>query len=307
MKKYRIILTFLMLFLISGLIYQAKADMGPKATSDIEIIGIDEAYYFDILFEVDERSAVLLDEERIQQEIEYDYYRDNFPDVLNGYRDSDGFASYTLYRGIPHYISKTEGSDHLYHLGYFSPPDTFKVVIVTDAGKMFVSEIVNKTRFYASFEYDITDVTLVDGQNIYLNAGTIVEVNSIQYGNLVFLVLVLILATLIVELLILLAFGYEDKKAYVKVGIVNIITQIILQLLIFYGYVYVWNIFGAFIFLIIGEVIVFIIEIIAYRRILKEKSKGRATVYAIIANIASFILGLVSLGYLINLINWWLI
>ena len=292
-----------MLFLISGLIYQTKADMGPKPTSDIEIIGIDEAYYFDILFAVDENSVVLLDEEEIQAELEYDYYKDDFPDVLNGYRDSDGFASYTLYRGIPHSITKTEGSDHLYHLGYFSPPDTFKVVIITDAGKMFVSEIVNKTMFSAGFVYDLTDVSLVDGQDTYLGVGTVVENTLVNIGNLILMVFALMFATLIIELLILLAFGYKDKKAYVKVGIVNIITQIILQALILYGYIYVWDFLGAVAFLFIGEIIVFTIEIIAYRRILKEKSKGRATVYALIANLASFILGLVGLGYLINIMS----
>ena len=59
--------------------------------------------------------------------------------------------------------------------------------------------------------------------------------------------------------------NYRERPVYVmnnKLFYINIITQIILQLLIFYGFVYVWNVFGAFAFLIIGEVIVFIIEII---------------------------------------------
>jgi hypothetical protein len=303
MKKYRIILALLMAFLISGLVYQTRADMGPKPTADIEIIGVDEPYYFDILFEVSENEARILSATKIQEELEHDYYLDDYPDILNGYRDSDGFASYTLYKGIPHEVSRVEGTDHTYHLGYFAPPDTFKIVIVTESGNMFVSEIVNKTMFSAYFTFDLSSVEIVNGQDIYLNQGTVIEEIPVELGKLALSVLGLIALTLFIELLIMLAFGYRDKKAFIKVGIVNVITQLILQVMVLYGYVYVWSSFGALAYLVIGEFVVFIIEIVAFRIILKEKTKGRATLYAFVANLASFILGLVSLGYIIRLFN----
>jgi hypothetical protein len=303
MKKYRIILSFLLLFLLSGLAFETKADMGPKPTADVEIIGIDEPYYFDILFEVNENNVIVLSETQIEQEIEYGYYRDDYPDILNGYRDGDGFASYTLYRGIPHNITKTEGFDHLYHLGYFAPPDRFKVVIVTELGKMYVSEIINTTAFNATVVFDLTSVDFSSSDVINLNVGTITETAPFEIGNTIILIVTLIVLTLIIELLVLLAFGYREKKSYIKVGIVNIITQILLQALVLYGYVFVWNVFGAFMFLILGEIVVLIIEIIAYQIILKEKSKWRAVGYAFLANFLSFVLGLVSLGYLATLIG----
>ena len=118
------------------------------------------------------------------------------------------------------------------------------------------------------------------------------------------MIVTLIVLTLIIELLVLLAFGYREKKVYIKVGIVNIITQILLQALVLYGYVFVWNVFGAFAFLITGEVVVLIIEIIAYQIILKEKSRWRAVGYAFLANFLSFVLGLVSLWLSCN--AYWL-
>ncbi|MBI9009084.1 MAG: hypothetical protein JEZ05_03555 [Tenericutes bacterium] len=301
MKRYRILVSFLLLFLLSGLVYQTRADMGPKPTSTVQIIGMDEEYYFDLLYEISDYEFKVLNDDELLQQIEYDYYKDDFPDLLNGYRDSDGFASYTLYEGIPHSIKETEANTFL--CGYFSPPSIFKVVIITESGKMFVSEIVNKTAFNASFTYDLSTVAVSDDQDLYLNAGAISEVAPFSIVNFILMLAILVIVTLVVELLILYAFGYRDKKVYIKVGIVNLITQIILQLLILYGFVYVWNVFGAFAFLVLGEIGVFITEIIAYRIILKERSKGRAFVYALVANLATFILGLISLGYLASIVS----
>jgi hypothetical protein len=57
----------------------------------------------------------------------------------------------------------------------------------------------------------------------------------------------------------------------------------------FFGYIGV---------LIIGELIVFALEIIIYQKLLKEKSKSLALFYTITANIVSLALGLVVMSWL---------
>ena len=40
------------------------------------------------------------------------------------------------------------------------------------------------------------------------------------------------------------------------------------------------------------EIVITVVELVAYRKLLTEKSKARATVYAIVANVCSAVMGL---------------
>ncbi len=94
--------------------------------------------------------------------------------------------------------------------------------------------------------------------------------------------------TLITEGLIFYLFAYRKKHSWKVFFIFNLITQGLLNLLISgstpLSYVQ---------FTLIGiEIIILFTELIGFQAILKEHSKGRAMLYAIVANLASFFLGL---------------
>jgi hypothetical protein len=76
---------------------------------------------------------------------------------------------------------------------------------------------------------------------------------------------------------------------------VNLATQTLLQVFVVLGF-WLWSGFGAVGVLLLGELIVLILEIILYVRLLGEKTKLRAGLYALAANATSFMGGLVLLG-----------
>ena len=80
MKK---ILTYIFIFLL-GLTFisiDTHADVGPKPTADILIIGIDEPFYFDVLVEMPEGIEPLGTTD-LKDKIEYNYYRSDYPAKL---------------------------------------------------------------------------------------------------------------------------------------------------------------------------------------------------------------------------------
>lgn len=303
MKRNKIfVILFMTIILLSGA-FQLRADMGPKPTSEIEIIGIEEPYYFDLLVEKSEETVTILTQTEITDHIEYDYYNDVFPEMLNGYRDEDGFASYTLYTSVPHTIRQDENNSNIFTIGYFVAPAVFKIAIVTEAGDMFVSKIIYKQNFNAYFTFDITYGLAVEPNpdHIYNDYGNVTEV--IPYKAMLLQTLICVAGTLIIEIGLLFAFGYRTKDSYKKAILINVLTQSVLAYMIAYGYVFWSNIFGALGVLFVGEIIVFITEIVLYRNILNEKSKSKATVYAFVANFASLIFGFLSIGLLAYLIG----
>ena len=105
-----------------------------------------------------------------------------------------------------------------------------------------------------------------------------------------------IVLTIALELGLALLFGYREKKVLALLAVINVVTQITLNVAL--------NIInynsGALTFTfsyVLFEILVFAIEAVAYAALLKkfsskEQKKGRAVGYAFIANAASFALGL---------------
>ncbi len=299
LKEYKF---FILCLLVLGLVLvipNVYADMGPKPTTKVEIIGIDEDYYFDLMAEYDEEDVVVLNETEVIEQIEYDYYRDDYPQILNGYYD-EGFAAYTLYTNAPHSITKITSALDTYACGYYSPPDTFKVVIVTESKDIIISSVVNKQMFDANVIFDLSkfnrstaDYENYNGYRIF-NVGSDFIKEHIPVARSITQVLVTVISTLVIEVIIALAFNYRLLDTMKKIIIVNLITQTLLYSTIVISYLYA-DFFGYFGALLLGELIVFITEIILYRSLLKEHGKVRAMSYAFIANAASLIMGILFL------------
>lgn len=297
MKK----LLFLLLFILTttGLTISVKADMGPKPISTIEIVGFDQPYSFDLLYKTDKEINILTESEIITQ-VENFYYLDDFPEELNGFVDNDGFHSYTLYRGVPHHISFVEPNKYI--AGYFSPPDVFKIALVLENGEMIVSEIVHKTLFEANFIFDLSSFSLDNATPTTINGITVYELDNsvteiIPVGNAILQFVLTALATILIEVFILFVFRYNTWQSYKLIVIVNAITQTLLYASMVLGYL-AGSFFGYIGVLIIGELIVFTLEIIIYQKHLKERSKSLALFYTLTANLVSLVIGLLVMSWL---------
>ncbi|QWC00198.1 hypothetical protein KHQ88_01125 [Mycoplasmatota bacterium] len=303
---FKKILSIVLLLLITwGLIFSVQADIGPKPTAEINILGFDQAYAFDILFKVDDDDVRVLNEDEVQEEVEYYYYKDTYPNVLNGFQDEDGYASYTLYRRIPHHIEQLE--THRFMLGYVYPPDDFKIVLVLDNDEIIISDVVHKRSFNAEITFDLSDFSIEESQPVNINGVSVYLVNEpspeeyIPWNEIITQIILGVIFTLIIELLILFVFRYNHKSSYKLVTYVNIVTQFLFHTALV-TMIIIFDFFGFVFTFVIGEIIILIIEALVYRKLLKEKTKSMATIYALCANVISLVFGTLILSEVLLLI-----
>ena len=116
-----------------------------------------------------------------------------------------------------------------------------------------------------------------------------------NYKKEIRLLLMRILATIAIELVIAVMFGFTGKKQFLLLAGVNVVTQVILNVLlnvIHYKMGLVMYEFGYIFF----ELIVFVIEATIYCKFLgrygnKERSNRYYISYAFVANLLSFVAG----------------
>ncbi|MGI6254298.1 MAG: hypothetical protein ACOYJZ_01570 [Acutalibacter sp.] len=108
--------------------------------------------------------------------------------------------------------------------------------------------------------------------------------------------------TLVLEGLVFLLFGYRTKRSWVVFLVVNLITQGAVNALLLWGIGPFGNLYSvgiaSLLLYVPMELVVIGVEIAAFRKLLREKKKLDATVYAIVANLVSWALGGAMLTYL---------
>lgn len=130
--------------------------------------------------------------------------------------------------------------------------------------------------------------------NIYtLDLKTHILIEGKLLSRSIMLVSMRLTLTLIIEAFIFWIFGFRNKKSWLAFLIINIVTQ---------GALNIWlnnlgPIMGYVIFaLVLGEIFVFIAEIIAFLLFCKEHGRLRKVLYVLTSNFASLIAG----GYIIT-------
>ena len=124
------------------------------------------------------------------------------------------------------------------------------------------------------FTLDLESQTVVPGESISSSTTSI----SLQ-----------IVLTLIIEAAVFLLFGYRKKKSWLVFLIVNLITQGILYIQLNVS-ANPWDSYVIFP-LILGEMLVFAVEIIAFLYFVKEHRRLRTALYVIAANLISLVAG----------------
>lgn len=270
----------------------AFADFGPKPQLIVRVKNApQEPYYLDLLAKGDWDAE---DGNRIDGiDWNYDGKEDTLdPDLLALLRDNvpagwhacvaQGTTGAPIYGEL--YSENTDASGNDLHVfGYHGVPSTYRIILVTESGKVWVSDILNRRVLQSSVTVNWSDDT----------SAVTVSVPSTIPGYLLQFVATLV-PTLLIEGIILLLFQYSWKQNWKAFLLVNLITQ---GLLAIASSVYAIqsgpNMFSYLIFFLPAELFILIAEAYLYagRGMLKGHSKKRAAAYAVTANLISAILG----------------
>ena len=270
----------------------AFADFGPKPQLTVRVENApQELYYLDLLAEGD------WDAEDTDSDdgIERSYYgkEDTLdPDLLALLRENvpegwhacvaQGTTGAPIYGEL--YAESTDASGNDLHVfAYHGVPSTYRIILVTESGKVWVSEALERRVLQSSVIVHWADGT----------ENTTVTVPSTVTGYLLQFLATLV-PTLLIEGILLLLFQYSWKRNWKTFLLVNVLTQGLLAVasssVTAHSGVSAWYLFC---FFLPAELVVMLVEVFLYsgRGLLTGHSKGRAALYAVTANFASAFLG----------------
>lgn len=310
MKERKAIVLCMLVLLLAGS-QKVMADTGPKPSVVIDFEGLEGENYYATLLSEDSSTGPhsALDSEygndaRYQEgDEDYDIYRQ-----FVEYEDSDGF-----------YFLQYFGScadNQQFRWGYY-PPQRFKILLYFPERDCFLTNDVVYER-YAFDSYFAVNVELreigeenadmtveqAEKENIETTVeptgGMTVKKNTIlnakTYAQEVLALIVRALITIAVEITIAFLFAFRGKKQLRLLIVVNLVTQIALNLVLYLLYYkYVW--ITLLLFYPALEILVFVVEGAWYAKRLnldaaRQASRAKIWMYALVANAASFGLGL---------------
>ena len=270
----------------------ALADSGPKPQLTVRVKNApQEPYYLDLLAEGDWDAEDTDSNDGIEQS----YYgkEDTLdPDLLALLRENvpegwhacvaQGTTGAPIYGEL--YAESTDASGNDLHIfAYHGVPSTYRIILVTESGKVWLSEALERRVLQSSVTVHWAD----DTEN------TTVTVPSTVTGYLLQFLATLV-PTLLIEGILLLLFRYSWKENWKAFLLVNLVTQGVLaaasSVLNLQNGAALWN---YFLFLLPMEAAILLIELYLYagRGLLTGHSRGRAALYAVTANFASAFLG----------------
>ena len=159
---------------------------------------------------------------------------------------------------------------HRYTFDYNNVPKEFRVLIVTESGRVIVSETCERKAYQAVFTYDVETNEL--HEELWKSEGSKI---------LNFLVTLAI--TLLIEGLVFVVFRFHfwEGHNYIVFLATNLGTQLLLYLSV-----------SIVLFIVPAELAIVVIEAVVYTRLFVPKKRSRAIAYAVTANLASFFIGL---------------
>lgn len=263
----------------------AFADTGPKPQLTVKVTNPpEELYYLDLLAEGDWEHAGDADYSGLDWSYSEEEIAALDSELLDALRAAvpEGWHACTAQgtNGAPMWgdlIGSDAGGVRLHSFRYHGVPDTYRIILVTKSGESWVSGVLHRATLQSSATVDWAARTA--------NAPSPAMAYALQF-------LCTLLPTLLIEGLLLFVFGYRSKRSWLVFLLVNLVTQggfaVYLAVTVLNHGVSGWSL----IFYIPIEVIITLVELLLYRRLLTEKNKARAAVYAIAANLCSAVLGL---------------
>lgn len=255
------------------------ADMGPKASVRITFTGASgETYYGTLLSKHDSTGPAsawdggVIRESATHGEEGYPVWQ-KFVD----YEDIDGFYF------LQEWWDCTD-SDQLNWTYY--PPSPFKILLYFPESDTFlVSPIYERYAFDSYFTVDLSDGTVLTAVRNYDCTWELLSLAA------------RIVLTLLIEFAVALLFGYRQKKLLSALMIVNIVTQIALNVSLNVINYQSGSLAFTFYYILL-EIAVFVVEAFLYCALLRRygetgESGGKVVGYAFCANLLSFLSGLI--------------
>lgn len=264
------------------------ADVGPKPSVIIDFKGLEQERYYATLLSSTNSTGPY---SALDRDGAYTHYQE-------GDEDYDIFLKFTQYKD----------ADNFYFLQYFQdcsqtqqfswtyyPPEEFKVLLYFPDSDSFVGS--GHFERYAFDSYFTADASAGIPDNADLSV-----IKSYNYSGEALSLIARILLTIALEAGIALLFGFREKRQFRFIILVNVITQLALNITLNLINYYM-GLLGFLIFYILLEILVFLVEAIIYAACLNKRSQKKVPawkpwVYALAANTTSFVLGL-CLAYVI--------
>ena len=279
------------LFVFMALPMTIHADIGPKASVHIQFKNMPDELCYGTLLSDKESTGPASVWDGIKEHARKDEETADIWNALVNYKDSDGY----------YYLQQHDKVSDTNEIAWtYYPPNRFKILLYYPETGTFVSSGIYER--YAFDTYYTVDMEGIDIHNVEYNEELstnerIEAYRSYEYRQEMIGLAVRIVLTIVIEMLVALLFGFREKKQLVILAVVNIITQILLNVglnIINYNS----GSMAFTIFYVLLEVVVFIVEAILYCILLKKASMKKKknwyyVLYSFIANLVSFIAGMI--------------
>lgn len=180
----------------------------------------------------------------------------------------------------------------------YYPPDTFKILLYfPETGEYAISGVYERYAFDSYYTVNMNGVVLSVDYNEELSSNDRINAyRSYNYRVELMSLAARIVITILLELLIALLFGYRGRKQLLLLAVVNVVTQVLLNLLLNVAN-YRSGQLAALLLYVLFEIVVVVIESVVFCYLLDKttvhkKSKRRIELYALTANTVSFGTGL---------------
>lgn len=251
-----------------------KADIGPKPSVVIEVVGFEgKEYHVTLLSERDSTGPWSHGNEY------YDYMGEKQAfEAFENYEDKDGYYFLSFMQDC----SENDTFEWTYY-----PPQRFKVLIyATEDGQFYCSdEIYERYAFDSYFKVTVSE-----------NGNVLTAKKSYDFSMELVSLAARVVLTVAIEILIALMHGYRNKKNVKIIAITNVCTQVVLNVLLnvinyrsgqmAFVFHYVWM-----------EGVVFALEAGVYAKLLDRTDGEREmakhpVAYAVLANAVSLAAGI---------------
>lgn len=267
------VVLLIVLMLVTCLSVNVNADMGAKPSVRIKVEDPPEQdYYIAMLWNAPDSSnceytpndSLSAEENAVVQSI-FEYEEDGYK-LFSNFRDA---------------YFRSNDSDSYPFYGYAGAlPGSYKIMIVTMDGQVQVSELIDQKAFNSTVIYDYESNTF---KELVLES---------LFGPCLICAVVFFCVTLFTEWTVLCGFNLINKKNMWHLFLINVITQLILNVFNICWYLSDHSGFYTVPW-IIAEILIIVVEALWYsKRLINKEGKisvKRNVAYAIVANIASIL------------------
>lgn len=246
----------------------ALADWGPKPALTVKLVNApEELYYLDLLSPGEGENGLSEDEVSQLDRVLLTVLLENVPEGWH--------ACLAQGTHLP-IFGKLTSDNGVHHFHYVGVPDTYRILIVTSSGEVWSSETLQRKVLQSS--------VTVNWESGEVFTPELWRAYAAQFAFT-------LLPTLIIELAVLLLFGFELKSNFKRFLLVNLLTQGLLAL--YFSNMAVTHGFNGILILVYAplELVIAFIEAGLYRKLLRGHTPRRAFVYGLVANAVSAVAG----------------